>query len=162
VSSPSLTPLAAGALHVAPAPERALEIGCGDGEGVRFLAREFPQARIRGVDRSDLAIRAAVERVGLDPEGRIAFKVGSPAKLPFPDQFFDLVAQLGGRLSIGEIIRVLRPGGQLLVATGPERPFALRSRLQARPSWLARRGFTTVRVGTVSGGGFYLGRLGGR
>ena len=33
-------------------------------------------------------------RVGLDPEGRVAFKVGAPRGLPFPDDHFDLVVLL--------------------------------------------------------------------
>ena len=49
---PPLTPLAAAVLRVVPAPERVLEVECGEGEGVLFLAREFPVARVRGVDSS--------------------------------------------------------------------------------------------------------------
>ena len=64
--APPLTPLAAAVLHV-PVPERALVIGCGDGEAVLFLAREFPAARIRGVDPSEPLVREASTRVGLDP-----------------------------------------------------------------------------------------------
>ncbi|HMI80174.1 MAG TPA: class I SAM-dependent methyltransferase, partial [Solirubrobacterales bacterium] len=81
--SPLLTPLAAAVLHVGD-PERILQVECGDGEGALFLAREFPSARVRGVDRSAAAVRRAAGRVGLDPEGRIAFKQGAPRDLPFP------------------------------------------------------------------------------
>ena len=80
-----------------------------------FLAREFPAARIRGVDRSAEAIRDAVARVGLDPEGRVAFKRTGRGDLPYPDGFFDLVAQHGGPLRAGKIARALRPGGHLLL-----------------------------------------------
>jgi ubiquinone/menaquinone biosynthesis C-methylase UbiE len=113
--SSSLIALAAAVLHVPERPERTLEIGCGDGDGVLFLAREFPTARVRGVDASEKAIREAVSRVGLDPEGRVAFKRGRPRTLPYPDEFFDLVAQTGGRLHPGEIARVLRAGGHLIL-----------------------------------------------
>jgi methylase of polypeptide subunit release factors len=75
--SSSLTALAAAVLRLPEKPERVLEVGCGDGEGVLFLAREFPAARVRGVDASAVAIHEAVSRVGLDPEGRVAFKHGS-------------------------------------------------------------------------------------
>ena len=34
---------------------------------------------------------AASRRVGLDPEGRVAFKLGGPRKIPYPDDQFDLV-----------------------------------------------------------------------
>lgn len=109
-----LTALAAAVLHVRDLPERILEIGCGEGDGVLFLAREFPTARVRGVDSSEAAIAAAVGRVGLDPEGRVAFKRGKPGRLPYPDGFFDLVALSSGHLHPRELARVLRPGGHLI------------------------------------------------
>ena len=89
-----LEPLAAAVLHVSPAPERILDIGCGTGEGTLFLSREFPQARVRGVDLSEEMIHAAVAKVGLDPEGRIAFKVGDASSLPYAEDSFDLVTML--------------------------------------------------------------------
>ena len=118
--APPLTPLAAAALHVGK-PERILHLQCGDGEGTLFLAREFPLARVRGIDASEEAIRQANARVGLDPEGRVAFKVGGPRKLPFPDDHFDLVALLDGRPPLAEVTRVLRPTGHLILASS-DRP----------------------------------------
>ena len=82
-SPPPLTPLAAAVLHVGD-PERILEVESGTGEGALFLSREFPSARVRGVDRSARAIREAASRIGLDPEGRVAFKQGGPRRLSVP------------------------------------------------------------------------------
>lgn len=113
--SSSLIALAAAVLHVPGRPERVLEVGCGGGDSVLFLAREYPAARVRGVDPSAEAVARAVSRVGLDPEGRVAFKRGGARSLPYPDGFFDLVAQAGGRLHPGEIARVLAPGGHLVL-----------------------------------------------
>src|SRR3954447_26678766 len=70
-SAEHLAPLAAALLHVQPAPERALEVGTGTGAGALLLAREFPQASVRGVDVSEEMIRAAQTKVGLDPTGRV-------------------------------------------------------------------------------------------
>lgn len=149
--SSSLTALATAVLHVPGTPERILEIGCGDGDGALFLAREFPSARVRGIDTSEEAIRAAVARIGLDPEGRVAFKQGPPRSLPYPDGFFDLVALTQGRLHPGEIARVLRSGGHL-VLIGSHRWAEWR---------LAQRGLDPTESGEFAGVSFLLARLGG-
>jgi SAM-dependent methyltransferase len=127
--TPPLTPLAAAVLAVG-APESVLQIQCGEGDGALFLAREFPRARIRGVDSSEAAVRRATARVGLDPEGRVAFKVGTPRALPFPDSHFDLLAAVDAVPAVAETARVLRPGGYLVIA---------RSELSRSASGLAAR-----------------------
>jgi ubiquinone/menaquinone biosynthesis C-methylase UbiE len=118
VSDHALTRLATAVLNV-PAPERALVCGCGEGEPVLFLAREFPSARVRGIDPSAERVRAASARVGLDPEGRVAFKQSTRRRLPFPDQFFDLVVVFEGRPAPREIARVMRPEGHLILSSSP-------------------------------------------
>jgi ubiquinone/menaquinone biosynthesis C-methylase UbiE len=118
VPDPALTRLAAAVLDLPP-PERALVVGCGEGEPALFLAREFPSARVRGVDPSADLVRVASARVGLDPEGRIAFKRAKPRRLPFPDSFFDLVVVFAGRPGAREIARVLGPQGRLVVVQAP-------------------------------------------
>lgn len=130
---PTLTRLAAAVLDI-PAPERALVAGCGEGEPVLFLAREFPSARVRGVDSSLERVRAASARTGLDPEGRVVFKQAGRRRLPFPDAFFDLVVVFEERPAAGEIDRVLRPGGRLILVTPP--PAGLVAGAQV---WLWRR-----------------------
>ena len=148
MTSPSLTALAAAVLHLPVQPERILEIGCGRGDGVLFLAREYPAARVRGVDSAE-AIEEAVSRVGLDPEGRVAFKRGGPRKLPYPDEQFDLVAQAGGRLHPGELARVTRTYGHL-VLVGRRR----------RQEWrVGGRGFEAVAAGEAEGERFQVFRL---
>jgi ubiquinone/menaquinone biosynthesis C-methylase UbiE len=114
-SPPPLTPLAAAVLHVGH-PERVLQVACGDGDAALFLAREFPAARIRGIDADPDLVHAATARVGLDPEGRVAFKQGGPRQIPFPEDHFDLVAALDARPAAKELGRVLRPGGHLILA----------------------------------------------
>ena len=158
--SPPLTSLAAAVLHVG-SPERILQVECGEGDGALFLAREFPASRVRGVDRSAAAIRRASSRVGLDPEGRIAFKPGGARALPFPDDHFDLLAALDARPRSAEAARVLRPGGFLVLAvTCGETPLrGLGGALLRRR--LARRGFETIWEEAAGEGSFLVTRLRG-
>jgi ubiquinone/menaquinone biosynthesis C-methylase UbiE len=157
----SMIPLATAVLHAGSTePERVLEVECGEGEGALFLAREFPRARVRGVDSSADDVGRATARVGLDPEGRIAFKVGDPRQLPFPDDHFDLVVQGAGRLAVEETARVLRPGGRFLIVRS-ERASRRRG---MRRRWIGHRlrrsGFELVEEGGAGGGSFFVMRLG--
>ncbi|HUB99633.1 MAG TPA: class I SAM-dependent methyltransferase [Solirubrobacterales bacterium] len=160
MSTPALTPLAAAVLEAGD-PERVLEVECGDGEATLFLAREFPRARVRGVARSERAIREATARVGLDPEGRVAFKPGSPRSLPFPDDQFDLVVLVDAAPAATETARVLRPGGLLVLAyTGTAgAPGGLRGWLAQRS--LTRAGFEPVSSEPAGDGSFAVARLRG-
>ena len=155
-----LAALAAGAMHVSPEPERVLDIGSGTGEGTLFLAREFPQARVRGIDISEEMVHEAKSKVGLDPEGRVAFKVGDAADLPYPDDSFDLVAQLNMPPFFEEIARVLRPGGSVIVAAswGRATPFFTPSAVLRRG--FARRDIREVATGEAGAGTYYVGRRG--
>jgi ubiquinone/menaquinone biosynthesis C-methylase UbiE len=159
-SSPPLTPFAAAALHVGD-PERILQVECGEGEGALFLAREFPSARIRGVDSSAERVRRAAARVGLDPEGRIAFKQGDSRSLPFPVDHFDLVAALDARPGAAEAARTLRPGGFLALASSRSRQTlgGLSGRLYRRR--LRRLGFESIWSEASGDGSFSVFRLRG-
>ena len=151
-----LAPLAAALLEVE-TPERALEIGTGTGAGALLLAREFPQARVRGVDISEPMIREAKRRIGLDPEGRVAFKVADASSLPYDDDSFDLVAELNMPPFFAEIARVLRPGGYVVHASswGEATPFWTPDAVLRRG--FARRGVSEVKAAGAAAGTFWVG-----
>lgn len=158
---PNLVRLAIAVADLRPEPERILQIECGDGDVVIFLAREFRAARVRGVDHSRAAIRAAQARVGLDPEGRVAFKAADPRQLPFPEDLFDLVVQLSGLPATAEIVRVLRPGGHLVLVQRSS-PGWVGRMLESLRLWrLTRRGLMPVRTERSTAGNFLVARLKG-
>jgi SAM-dependent methyltransferase len=158
LSVPPLTPLATAVLRVPRRPERVLAIAADEGEAALFLTREFPSARVRGVDSSPQRLRVASERVGLDPEGRIAFKLGRPRALPYPDAFFDLVAQVDGRPAVAELARVLRPGGHLILArtVAARAPLGLGAGPSSRR--LIRHDLEPLESSVVGDGGFAVAR----
>lgn len=153
-----LAALAAATARIDADPERVLDLGTGTGETALFLAREYPRARVRGVDISEGMIRAARAKVGLDPEGRIAFKVADASGLPYDEESFDLVTQVNVPPFFAEIARVLRPGGHVVVvaSSGDSTPFYT-------PDAVLDRGFRRHRIeplehGSVGAGTFAIGR----
>lgn len=155
-----LAPLALGVTKIDRRPERALDLGTGTGVAALFLAREFPHASIRGVDISEEMIRAATAKVGLDPEGRVAFKVADASELPFPEGHFDLVTQLNMPPFFSETARVLRHSGHVVIAasSGPRTPFYTPHSVLERG--FARHGFVGVDSGRIGRGTYFVARKG--
>ena len=157
-----LIPLATAVTHVDTVPERVLDLGTGTGVAALFLAREYPQARIRGVDMSEEMIATAKAKVGLDPEGRIAFRVADASALPFEDESFDLVTQVNVPPFFAEIARVVRPGGHvvLVASKGDRTPFYTPPAVLVRG--LSKHGIETLANDAAGGGTYVVGRAGHR
>jgi ubiquinone/menaquinone biosynthesis C-methylase UbiE len=150
--------LATATATISPDPERVLDLGTGTGEAALFLAREFPRASVRGVDVSEEMIREARANVGLDPDGRLAFRVADAAALPFPDDHFDLVAQVNMPPFFAETTRVLAPGGHAIVVAslGPATPFYTPAATLERG--FRRRGIEAVDSGAAGRSTYFVGR----
>ncbi len=110
-----------------------LEVGCGRGGGGAYVAAALHPRRFVGLDINATAI--AFDRRFYRAQPNLAFVRGDAHALPFPDDTFDVVlnvesshhyADLGRFL--GEVHRVLRPGGAFLMAAFPsrKRPMLLR------------------------------------
>jgi len=103
-----------------------LELGCGDGTGTRQLLSQG-SAHVIGVDvRPDIIELAIAADPRGDPNAYVVHDL--ECRLPFPDGSFDVVVALGVLERIvdqdallGEIRRVLRPGGVAFVSV-PNKP----------------------------------------
>ncbi len=113
--------------------EVALDMGCGRGAVLLTLAQLLPRGRAVGVDRWKTADQSGnsidVTRRNADLEGvadRVEVETADMRDLPFGDATFDLVVSslaihnipgAAGRVrAVAEAARVLKPGGQLLIA----------------------------------------------
>ncbi|MBF6196016.1 class I SAM-dependent methyltransferase [Nocardia implantans] len=100
---------------------QVLDVGCGGGQLAVGLATTGTTLRLTGIDLSPQQVRRARKR-GAPLGSRIQFREGSAMDLPFPDAAYDAVISSGSikhwpnqRKGLSEMIRVLRPGGLLLV-----------------------------------------------
>jgi SAM-dependent methyltransferase len=105
-------------LPLVPAPQGlTLDVGCGEGRVSRDLSRLGH--RVVGVDASPAMAASAASH----PEGGALVVVGDAAALPVADGVADCVVAFmslqdvdGMEQAVGEIGRVLRPGGRLVIA----------------------------------------------
>jgi ubiquinone/menaquinone biosynthesis C-methylase UbiE len=134
-----------------------LDVACGPGAFVLALA---PRARlVLGVDLTLPMLRQACT---FQAEKRIpnaAFACGDAEQLPFPDAAFDLVTcqcsfhhMPDPKLALQEMVRVMKPGGRLLIidtlAPESEEKFELHNRIEKLrdPSHALTLRWTTFRT----------------
>ncbi|WP_369360522.1 class I SAM-dependent methyltransferase [Streptomyces sp. cg2] len=113
--------------------EHVLDLGCGRGAVLLAAARRLPEGRVHGVDlwrsQDQSGNDPAVTRRNAQAEGvadRIELHTADMTRLPFEDgQFEAVISSLaihnisdaaGRTAAIEEAVRVLRPGGRLVVA----------------------------------------------
>jgi len=105
--------------------KRALDVGCGVGHWGRALSKVLPRdLRLVGIDRESAWISEATERAkraGLDE--RFSYRLSAAESTPFETGSFDLVTCQtllmhlpSPARGLAEMVRVLRPGGLLVVA----------------------------------------------
>lgn len=112
--------------------ELALDLGCGHAAVSILLAEHLPNGSVTGidlwrsVDQSGNSIEAAERNAAANHlDARIGFETGDMSKLPYPDASFDLVtaslaihnirAKASRRAAVLEAVRVLRPGGRMVI-----------------------------------------------
>jgi SAM-dependent methyltransferase len=135
------------------AGERVLEVGCGEGYGTALLATAAVQ--VIGLDYDALTVAHASARY---PQAR--FVRGNLAALPLASRSVDAVATLqviehvwNHREFVGECLRVLRPGGTVLVTTPNRLTFSPGLETPVNP--FHTKEFTAAElVGLLSANGF--------
>ena len=116
-----------------PAGARVLDAGCGTGLlTLAFLRVLERPADIVSIDLSMRSLQTARRAVSKLPKGarrRVGFAQSNALALPFADETFDLVLTSGVleylplREGLGELARVLAPGGHLLFVPVRPSPF---------------------------------------
>lgn len=107
--------------RVAPPDAKVLDLACGTGDLALDISRRLPTARVTGLDASGAMIDLAERRRAADRADRVRFAVGDMSALGLPAASVDVATVGYGfrnvpdyRAALGEVARVLRPGGYLL------------------------------------------------
>lgn len=101
-----------------------LDVGCGIGGRTYIVAESYPAVNMQGLDKSFAGIKHARQNFNL---ANISYHVCDATQMFYYDNWFDFVFSLGviehipdTASFLGEINRVLRPGGQLFLAVTEE------------------------------------------
>ncbi len=150
--------------------DQVLDAACGTGS-LTLTAQSYtgPSGKVYGIDASPEMIEVAKQKASRSGQP-VVFDLGLIEQLAFPDATFDVVIS---RLAIhhlpddlkrrgfAEILRVLKPGGHLLIAdfSPPSNPILkhvmailvghrmMHSNIQSLPPMLASAGFVDVKSG---------------
>jgi SAM-dependent methyltransferase len=108
------------------AGDRLIDVGCGTGNYTRWLAKATGGGLTVGVDASEVMIAAAAER---ETAGNAAYLRADACALPFEDGSFDVACSVGvvhmierPMAAIDEMVRLLAPGGRLVIVVSCRRP----------------------------------------
>ena len=112
-----------------PEPARVLDVGCGIGGTSRHLAKRLgPNSQVQGITLSPNQVKRATELAAEQGVPNAKFQVMNALAMDFPDDTFDLVwaCESGEHMPdkkkyVEEMVRVLKPGGRLVIATWCQR-----------------------------------------
>jgi ubiquinone/menaquinone biosynthesis C-methylase UbiE len=104
--------------------EAVLDIGCGAGVDTLIAAMMTgPTGTAVGIDLTAEMLERAETNLKLTDLKNVTFKKSSGEKLPFEDNSFDVVVSNGAinlipdkTATLKEALRVLKPGGRLMIA----------------------------------------------
>ncbi len=142
-----LGPLAAGLSRVVSPPASVLDLACGTGLATFHVQRLYPQACIVAADLSERMLKVLWRKaLGTEqrPLQRLCCHSGA---LPFGLSSFDLVLTQNAPPYLEEMVRVLRPGGTLLLAYSFVRAAAVREVIQKRCEGLGLAALEIVAAG---------------
>lgn len=99
-------------------PRSILDLGCGTGQLVSRLTKEFPEANVTGLDYSSAMLAKATDRVDA------ALLQGDAGALPFAAGSYDVVTctesfhwYADQQSTLDQVARLLRPGGVVIIGS---------------------------------------------
>jgi ubiquinone/menaquinone biosynthesis C-methylase UbiE len=107
--------------------QAVLELGCGKGFNVAYLAHRFPEAEFVGIDLTPAHIGIASKKY--QRIGNVKFKTANFEALSFDPQQFDLIFEVeavchasDAAVVFEQVFRLLKPGGRFVLFDGFRSP----------------------------------------
>lgn len=118
--SQSAAPVISEAARDLPEGASVLEVGAGTGLSAVTLARQRPDLEVTATDLNEAMLAAG--QAAQDAPPNVTWMVADACALPFADASFDLAVSFNAfkhfpdkRLGVAELVRVVRPGGAVIV-----------------------------------------------
>lgn len=110
-------------------PDVLIDCGCGEGYYTKALAENLPDTCVYGLDIAKPAVRYAAKR-----SNKVFYAVASTSKLPFADNFADVLCKVFAPVDHQQVQRVLKPQGYFIsVVPGPRHLFELKQVIYDTP-----------------------------